>query len=266
MNTFSMHDALADWEQGDLHNLLALLECKSSLKVITINDVEDVIKPLYHSQTRAMAKSSLNNATSWVTSKFTSNETKYTSSSDMTDYMPSYYEFLLEACEHLDCRGDSNDVSIEELELYLSHSVIVSALTKMNPTQRIEFFSTQLSVEDITENVTKTDIRAPMTAIAALGVANASGFGVYMASTTALGFMTHAVGVTLPFAVYSGLTSTIAVVIGPLGWLAAGSWGVWKITGPEWKKIIPALIYIISVNSHNKLVQPSLSPETPDDE
>ncbi|HVA50960.1 MAG TPA: hypothetical protein VNH11_31760 [Pirellulales bacterium] len=92
-------------------------------------------------------------------------------------------------------------------------------------------------------------LRGPTRTLALLGAAQASGFSVYVASTTALGFLTHAVGITLPFAVYTGMTSTIAFIIGPAGWLAAGLWGAWKLTQAEWKKLIPALVYIIAVNS-----------------
>ncbi len=87
-----------------------------------------------------------------------------------------------------------------------------------------------------------------MTTTAVLGAAQASGGAVYIASTTALGFLTHGVGITLPFAVYTGLTSTIAFVIGPVGWLAAGGWAFWKFTGPEWKKLTTAIVYITSRN------------------
>jgi hypothetical protein len=70
-----------------------------------------------------------------------------------------------------------------------------------------------------------------MTTTAVLGAAQASGGAVYIASTTALGFLTHGVGITLPFAVYTGVTSTIAFVIVPVGWLAAGGCVTWRVGG-----------------------------------
>ncbi len=72
---------------------------------------------------------------------------------------------------------------------------------------------------------TGSALKAPLTTVAALGLAQASGFGVYLASTTSLGFVTHAVGITLPFAMYTGLSSTIAFLIGPAGWLGVSAWG-----------------------------------------
>ena len=61
-----------------------------------------------------------------------------------------------------------------------------------------------------------------MTLMGVLGIAQMSGFDIYLASTTALGFFTAAAGVTLPLAAYTGLTSTIALFIGPVGWSVAG--------------------------------------------
>ena len=81
----------------------------------------------------------------------------------------------------------------------------------------------------------------------------ASGFGVYLAATTALGFTTSAIGITLPFAAYTGLSSTIAFVIGPAGWLAAGLWGAWKVTQAEWKKLVPVVLYIASTRARYRL-------------
>ena len=97
------------------------------------------------------------------------------------------------------------------------------------------------------------DLKGPATTFALLGAAQASGFGIYLASTTALGFLTHAVGVTLPFTIYTGMTSTIAFLIGPAGWLGAGLWGTWKLTEPEWKKLVPALVCIVATNSLKNL-------------
>jgi hypothetical protein len=43
----------------------------------------------------------------------------------------------------------------------------------------------------------------------------------------------NTIGITLPFAVYTGLTSTIAFVIGPVGWLTAGFWGGCVVLGRD---------------------------------
>ena len=82
-----------------------------------------------------------------------------------------------------------------------------------------------------------------------LAVAQGSGFGVYLGATTALGFLSHAVGVTLPFAIYTGMTSTIAFLIGPFGFLGAGAWLGFQILGPEWPRILRGVLHLIAMKA-----------------
>ena len=53
-----------------------------------------------------------------------------------------------------------------------------------------------------------------------------SGFGIYLATTTGLGAISSAIGVTFPFAVYQGATTALGVVLGPIGWALAGAGAV----------------------------------------
>jgi len=85
--------------------------------------------------------------------------------------------------------------------------------------------------------------------LAALAVAQGSGFGVYLGATTALGFLSHAAGVTLPFAVYAGMSSTIAFLIGPFGFLGAGAWLGSRILGPEWPRIFRGVLHLIAMRA-----------------
>ena len=36
----------------------------------------------------------------------------------------------------------------------------------------------------------------------------------------------------------------IAALIGPVGWVGAGLFAIWKLTGPNYKKLIPAILYV----------------------
>lgn len=49
-----------------------------------------------------------------------------------------------------------------------------------------------------------------------------SGFGIYLATTTGLGAISSAIGVTFPWAVYQGATTVLGVMLGPIGWAIAG--------------------------------------------
>jgi hypothetical protein len=122
------------------------------------------------------------------------------------------YEYLIrEVCKKLKING-ANVEPIRVLEVYLIEDLFVKAAAQMNAQQRHAFLTTQISSRKPESPVL----------LAALAVAQGSGFGVYLGATTALGFLSHAVGVTLPFAIYAGMTSTIAFLIGPFGFLRGG--------------------------------------------
>jgi len=50
-----------------------------------------------------------------------------------------------------------------------------------------------------------------------------SGFGIYLATTTGLGAISSAIGVTFPWAVYQGATTALGLILGPIGWALAGA-------------------------------------------
>lgn len=77
-----------------------------------------------------------------------------------------------------------------------------------------------------------------------VAVANLSGFGLYVAASSVVGAVTSAVGVTLPFAVYTGMSTTIATLIGPVGWLAIIIAAVTVAGSINYKKTIPAVMAI----------------------
>jgi uncharacterized protein YaaW (UPF0174 family) len=49
-----------------------------------------------------------------------------------------------------------------------------------------------------------------------------SGFSIYMATTSGLGAISSAIGVTFPWAMYQGATSLLGALLGPIGWALAG--------------------------------------------
>lgn len=63
---------------------------------------------------------------------------------------------------------------------------------------------------------------ATLGGISALGAAQLSGFGIYVLASSTVGAISSFLGITLPFAVYTGMSSAISFVIGPLGFLVMG--------------------------------------------
>lgn len=160
----------------------------------------------------------------------------------------SYERLLRECCQKLKIENSEAENSLI-LEIYLYEKVMILAVAAMTAQQRHVFLTKSLVLDDISVEFPRTGIKGSATTLAALGAAQASGFGVYLGATTALGFVSHAVGVTLPFAVYAGMSSTIAFLLGPVGFLAAGAWLGWSLTGPEWTRITRGLLHIIAMRA-----------------
>lgn len=237
----TLAEVLTGWDQDQLSNLGAILQLKKENPVI--DDLGVHIKWLFHSKTKAKITALTNRVTK---AGVADREHVYP--------VPLYSDLILALAGKL--KLSTKHADIDDLELDISCAIIVKALQKMTQSQRRVFFSNTINLDEIFENVSiRSNLRGPVTTMAALGLAHGSGMSLYMASSTALGFVTHAIGITLPFAVYTGLGSTIAFVIGPAGWLAAGGWAFLKMTGPEWKILIPALMYIIATNSRRRVAQ-----------
>lgn len=79
--------------------------------------------------------------------------------------------------------------------------------------------------------------------------ARASGFGVYLMASTVLGGLTGALGITLPFAAYLGMSQVIALALGPVGWLALFGGLAFTLNQPNWQRLTLAVIYV-SVMRH----------------
>jgi len=160
----------------------------------------------------------------------------------------SYERLLRECCKKLKIeKSEAEKHSL--LEIYLCEKVMILAVAAMTAEQRHAFLTREIVLEDVSVSFPKTGFKGATTTLAALGAAQASGFGVYLGATTALGFVSHALGVTLPFAVYAGMSSTIAFLIGPVGFLAAGTWLGWSLTQPEWTRITRGLLHIVAMRA-----------------
>lgn len=65
--------------------------------------------------------------------------------------------------------------------------------------------------------IDSTQLKALAT-IGTLTAANLSGFGMYLMASTVVGGVSGALGITLPFAFYTGMSSFLSFITGPIGW------------------------------------------------
>ena len=227
-------------------NMAILLEVEEL--DVTVELLVKELTWLYRSRLRESIKSNTESFKHWLAGKLL--DAKRSVKQEET-VPPSYEDLVFGLAKNLNVYDES--ASLETTELYVSHAVIIDALKKMSPKQRVKYFEEQADMGLATSigNYADSGLSGPMRAISGLGVANAAGFSIYGASSTALGFVTHAAGISLPFAAYTGMSQTIAVLIGPVGWLAAGSWLAFGLTEPSWKKLLPIVIFLIN----NKAVE-----------
>jgi len=230
-------------------NLAAVLRLESSSH--TAEELCEEAKWLYNSKSREAIKSSgaaAADAISTLSKKMFGKEIDRPSLLTSEVAVPTFEQLVHGIAKRMGVDEAPDDLGMTEK--YVVHAYIAECLKKMTPRQRAKFFEENIETSDIwVDGGVDSGLKGPMRSMAAIGLANAAGFQLYLASTTALGLATHAIGVTLPFAVYSGMTSTIAFLIGPPGWLAAGSWAFWAATGPEWKKLLPFIIYLINARA-----------------
>ena len=243
----TIRNVLYAWTQDELANLAAILELES--EQVSVTDIEERIKWLYHSRTRAQVKSTLSGTAAKVRSLI-GNKQHPGRRVDEQYPVPAYQELVFGLADKLKVREEG--ATLEDCEEAISHEVIVQALKKMMPSQRRTFFNQPIDLGEVLEaaNARSGGLVGPKTTVVALQSTRPRGMSLYVASSTALGFMTHAMGMSLPFAAIKGLGTTVAFVIGPVGWLAAGGWAAWLATGPEWKKLLPVILYITATNSY----------------
>jgi len=74
--------------------------------------------------------------------------------------------------------------------------------------------------------------------------ARLSGIQIYLLATTALGAITAGLGITLPFAIYAAMTTTIGVILGPIGWTALAISALFSLSQANYAKLLPGVIYV----------------------
>lgn len=153
-----------------------------------------------------------------------------------------YEEVVRDVAHKLGANNLPKSCATSELERLAVGAAMEQMLAKASPEQR----------RNILTELAKNQINSPnalMTATGGLVLANLSGFGLYVAASSSLAAMTSAVGLTLPFAVYSGISSALAAVTGPAGWAALALIAIVKFGGAEYKKTVPGVIAIASTRA-----------------
>lgn len=165
---------------------------------------------------------------------------------------PEYHDIVKQVANKV-AVSYSDGESSAEIEVRIAQSVLRTLWDRMDDEQRRKM---DAKLREIAQQFDGSALLQSGSVFAALTSAQLSGFGVYLLASTALGAVSGAVGVVLPFAVYTAMSGAIATIIGPPGWIAAGLFAVWKVTGPNYKRLVPAVIYVSMLRSRATAASP----------
>lgn len=138
---------------------------------------------------------------------------------------PNYIEVLHKIAENNNIQVDGLEEGINGVKLSKPISVVESDLftklfsvefEKMTNEEKAQFKAI------LKENGMSSEQIASLTSLGAVTAAQISGFGIYVLASSTVGAITSLLGITLPFAFYTGMSSAISVVIGPIGFLVIG--------------------------------------------
>ena len=141
----------------------------------------------------------------------------------------------------------SSGVETKDLEVRIVRHVLQTVWEKMAPEEKEKM---EDELRRAAQEFDKGRALAESASIfTALTTANLSGFGVYLLASTSLSALTSTLGITLPFVVYTTMSSAIATILSPVGLIGAGLFAIWKLTGPNYKRLLPAIVYVSMLRS-----------------
>lgn len=137
-------------------------------------------------------------------------------------------------------------LSTEDLENAVCAKVFSDIFSKLSPDEQSNLLNGLDRYKD------DPDLKAVLAAGGTMALARAGGFGTYLLASTTLGMLTNALGFTLPFAVYMGMSSTISILLGPIGWTALGIGAFWAFNQPNWQRLLLAVVFISMLRQQQK--------------
>jgi uncharacterized protein YaaW (UPF0174 family) len=155
----------------------------------------------------------------------------------------TYHEIVCQVADKLKVFYLRSETTAE-IEVDIARRVLRDMWNKMTPAEQQQV---EKKLQDVAQQLDDSGVLlAQSSGIFTLLLAGKlSGFGVYLLASTSLGAITGALGVALPFVVYTTMSSAIAVILGPAGWGAAALFALWKLTGPDYPLLLRAILYVM---------------------
>ena len=128
------------------------------------------------------------------------------------------------------------------LEELLVKKIFEQMWVSFNEKQKLDFNSTVLrNLSNLNGNRELLQVGGLFGLMAA---AKLGGFGTYLLASSALHGIAGTVGISAPFGVYKAVSSADSFVLGPVGFFGLSIFAIYKLTGTDYTKLIPAAMYI----------------------
>jgi uncharacterized protein YaaW (UPF0174 family) len=131
-----------------------------------------------------------------------------------------------------------SDLSAAEIE----DAIVVKTLQKLFAQLPDE--DRRLLAEELGKEAQDPNIVGELLSGGAIVLARLSGFQIYILTTTAVGALTSALGITLPFVVYTTVTRGLSIILGPIGWMLLGVSLLLNLSQTNWSRLVPGVVYI----------------------
>lgn len=147
-----------------------------------------------------------------------------------------YEELVGDVATHLKANHPKG-AEVAEVEYAILQKIFTDSIVKMSEDERQQVLK-ELNVGDLIG-------LGPAQLAAVLATARLGGFGTYkMALIVANGITRALLERGLTPAINAGLTRTLSLVIGPIGWIITGLWTVADLASPAYRVTVPCVIQV----------------------
>jgi uncharacterized protein YaaW (UPF0174 family) len=151
-----------------------------------------------------------------------------------------YKEVLMDVCDKMKVNYNK-DSSVEKIESNLLMKILTDALEKMS-SDELKELAEATGVKNTSEITAQTMVGVFQ------AVFRAGGFKSYQLTLIVVNAVLKAlIGRGLSLAGNAALTRTMAILVGPIGWVITGLWTAIDIAGAAYRVTIPAVIQVAAL-------------------
>ncbi|REJ10344.1 hypothetical protein [Halobacillus trueperi] len=151
-----------------------------------------------------------------------------------------------------------SDKKISDFQLHQIGDALEEFIGSL-PQQKQKQIAHELGIFQVTSSTIRQLILSNGTTVVFAAIVQVSGFAFYTTLTTVLASVFGLIGITLPFAAYATLTSTVAIIANPFVFLPAlliGGGGLLKWQNNKMKKAMAPVVFMHIMLGANPLLEP----------